>query len=104
MALPRKSSQNIAGDEPIDLGSIREVVRTDAHRVQQYRARESFNVTLALFSDHDGGSRHLRVGVPRKQARDGSEGVPLGCFRLVMSVAAIGISMCLVCVFQSRAV
>jgi hypothetical protein len=59
MALPRQCSQNIAGDEPIDLGSIREVVRTDADRLQQHRARESLNLTLSLFSHHDVSSRHL---------------------------------------------
>jgi hypothetical protein len=59
MALLRQSSQNIAGEEPIDLGSIREVVRTDTDRLQQQRARESLNLPLSLFSHHEVWSRHL---------------------------------------------
>jgi hypothetical protein len=59
MALARQSTQNIAGKEPIDLGAIRKVVRTDADRLQQHRARESLNLTLSLFSHHDVWSRHL---------------------------------------------
>jgi hypothetical protein len=59
----RQAAQNIPREEPIDLGSVCEVVRRYAQPLREHRAREFLNFTLSLFGQHHVALRYLKLYV-----------------------------------------
>jgi hypothetical protein len=53
LAVPLKSSQKIPGSEPVHPGSLAELGRRDANRLQQHPARDVLNLTLSLLRHCD---------------------------------------------------
>jgi hypothetical protein len=58
-----QAAQNVPREEPIDLGSVCEVVRRYAQTLREHRAREFLNFTLSLFGQHHFALRYLKLSV-----------------------------------------
>jgi hypothetical protein len=58
-----QAAQNIPREEPIDLGSVCEIVRRNAQTLREHRAREFLNLTPSLFGQHYFALGYLRLSV-----------------------------------------